>query len=142
MPMQQGPIFYIPLKLTCLFDAYCYEFCNRESYDEFVLPVERELIFKNLLFDLLITARNFKNLFYLSSCSLWQIIPKNTLKRITRHWIRPCLHKSIGVVCQYIFLSESIWHPLSSSMLKNKQILSLIISKLISTFSLWLYILV
>ena len=47
-----------------------------------------------------------------------------------------------GVVSQYILRFGSLWHPLSSSMLKNKQIFSLIISKLISAFSLWLYNLV
>ena len=52
--MQQGPRFYILLESTCLFDAPCYEFRDRESYDGFFLPVERELIVKNLLFDLLI----------------------------------------------------------------------------------------
>ena len=54
--MQQGPRFYILLESTCLFDAHCYEFRHRESYDGFFLPVERELIVKNLLFDLLIMA--------------------------------------------------------------------------------------
>ena len=52
--MQQGPRFYILLESTCLFDAHCYEFRDREPYDGFFLPVEREFIVKNLLFDLLI----------------------------------------------------------------------------------------
>ena len=44
VPLQQGPSFFIPLEsIFCLFIAYCYEFRNRESYDGFVLPVEREL---------------------------------------------------------------------------------------------------
>ena len=43
MSLQQGPRSYIPLELTCLFVAFCYEFWNRDSYDGFVLPVEREL---------------------------------------------------------------------------------------------------
>ena len=35
--LQQVPRFYIPLKSTCcLFFAYYREFCNRESYDEFI----------------------------------------------------------------------------------------------------------
>ena len=55
----------------CLFISYCHEFLNRESYDGFVVPVERELE-KNLLFDFLITGRCFENLSCLSSCSLSQ----------------------------------------------------------------------
>ena len=34
----------------CLFISYCHEFLNRESYDGFVVPVERDLE-KNFLFD-------------------------------------------------------------------------------------------
>ena len=38
-----GIRFYIPLESTCcLLVAYCHEFLNRESYDGFVVPVERE----------------------------------------------------------------------------------------------------
>ena len=43
MPLQEGPKFYIPLELICLFVAYCHEFHKKESYDGLVLPVEREL---------------------------------------------------------------------------------------------------
>ena len=44
MPLQQGPGFYVPPESTCcLYFAYCNELCNRESYDGFVLLVEREL---------------------------------------------------------------------------------------------------
>ena len=67
-------------------------------------------------------------------------IPKNTLERITRHWSH--LVSGSRVIFQYILRSRSLWHPLISSMLKNKQIFSLAISKLISVFSLWLYNLV
>ena len=137
MPMQQGFRFYILLESTCLIDAHCYEFRDRESYDGFILPVERELIVKNLLFDLLIMARSFKNLFYLSSCSL----PQRRFHRIRSSVLRAIesdlsCTKVSGVVSQYILRFGSLWHPLSSSMLKNKQIFSLIISKLISAFSL------
>ena len=46
MPLQQEIRFYIPLELTCcLFVAYCHEFLNMESYDGFVLTVERDLLF-------------------------------------------------------------------------------------------------
>ena len=66
-----------------------------ENYkmDLFYLSKEN---FKNLLFDSLIMGRSFNNLSYLSSWLLSQMeIPKNMLKRIVRHWIRPCLSKSI-----------------------------------------------
>ena len=43
MSLQQEPRSYVPLESTCLFFAFCYEFWNRELYDGFVLPVEREL---------------------------------------------------------------------------------------------------
>ena len=142
-PMQQGPRFYIPRESTCLSDAYCYEFRDRESYDRFALPLERELIVKNLLFDSLIIGRSFENLFYLSSRSLSQrrfrIISSNILRGIESDlpWT-----KVSGVVSQYILRSGSLLHPLNSSMVKNKQIFWLIISKLISAFSLCLYNLV
>ena len=137
MPMQQGPRFYIHLEWTCLFDAHCYEFRDRESNDRFVLPAERELIVKNLLFNLLIMARSFKNLLYLSSCSL----PQRRFHRIRSHVLQGtesdlAYTKVSGVVYQYILRFRSLWHPLSSSMLINKQIFSLVISKLISAFCL------
>ena len=65
---------------------------------------------------------------------------KNTLEGLTR----PCLLRSysdlaytkvLGVVSQYILWSGSLWYPLRSSMLKNKRIFSLAISKLIPAFS-------
>ena len=63
--------FDIPLESTCyLFVAYCHEFFNRESYDEFVVSVKKEL--QNLLFDLLIIRRGFENVSDLSSSSLSQ----------------------------------------------------------------------
>ena len=124
MPMQQGPRFYILLESTYLFYAHCYEFCDRESYDGFVLPVETELIVKNLLFDLLIMASSFKNLFYLSSCSL----PQRRFRRIRSNVLRGiepdfACTKVSGVVSQCILRFEILSYPystLSSSMLKNK----------------------
>ena len=104
--------------------------CDRESYDGFVLPVERELIVKNLLFDLLIMARSFKNLFYLLRCSMslrrFQRIHSIVLRGIKSDF---AWTKVSGVVSQYILQSGRLWHPLTSSMLKNKQIFSLIIFK-------------
>ena len=99
---------------------------------------------KNLLFDSLITGRSFQNLSYQSSCSLsqrwrfWRIC-SNVLRNI-----EPDLAytKVSGVFSQYSLQSGSSWHPLSSSMLKNKRIFSLVFSKLMSAFSLWLHNLV
>ena len=113
--MQQGPRFYILLESTCLFDAHCYGFSDKESYDRFVLPVERELIVKNLLFDLLIMARSFKNLSYLSSCSLSQ----RRFRRIRSNVLRGiesdlACTKVLGVVSQYILRFGSLWHPLGN----------------------------
>ena len=44
--------------------------------------------------------------------------------------------KELRVASQYVLQSESLQHPLSSSMLKNKIIFLLVISKLMSVFSL------
>ena len=66
-------------------------------------------------------------------------ILKNKLERLTR----PCLlrpysdlayTKVLEVASQYILLSGSLWYPLRSSMIKNKRIFSLEISKLILAF--------
>ena len=94
--------------------------------------------FKNLLFDSLITGRNFENLSYLSSCLLsqrWSFrrIRPNVLRGNESHLVYT---KVSGVSSQYILQYRSLWHPLSSSMLKNKRIFSLVISKLMSSFSL------
>ena len=94
--------------------------------------------FKNLLTDLLITGRSFEILSYLSSCSLsqrWRFL--RIRSNIFRN-IEPDLAytKVSGVASQYILWSESLWHPLSSSMLENKRIFSLVISKLLSDFSM------
>ena len=62
---------------------------------------------------------------------------KVALRGITRHWLGTCLRKRIeGCLPQYVLQSESLQHPLSSSMLKNKIIFLLVISKLMSVFSL------
>ena len=44
-----------------------------------------------------------------------------------------------GAVFQYILRPGSLWHLLNGSMLKCKRIFSLVISKLMFAFSLWLY---
>ena len=100
--------------------------------------------FKNRLFPSLITQRSFENFCYLSNCSLlqrWRFrrISSNVLRGIESGFAYTKLY---GVVFQYIIHSGSLWHPRSSSMLKNKQIFSLIISKLMSAFFVWLYNLV
>ena len=120
----------------CLFISYCHEFLNRESYDGFVVPVERELE-KNLLFDFLITGRSLENLSYLSSCSLsqrWRFwrIHSNVLRGIESDLAYTNVS---GVTFQYTLWSGSLWYPVRSSMRKNKQILLLAISKLMPAFS-------
>ena len=107
--MPEGSRFYILLESTCLFDAHCYEFRDRESYGRFALPAEREHIVKNLLFDLLIMARSFKNLSYLSSCSL----PQRRLHRIRSHVLQDIesdlvCTKVSGVIYQYILWFGSL----------------------------------
>ena len=97
MFLQQGPRFYIPLQsICCLFAAYCREFCNREPYDGFVLPVEKE--FQKPPIWLINHGKEFWEfvLFIKLFVVTKMEILKNTLERITtRHWIRPCLNKSI-----------------------------------------------
>ena len=99
---------------------------------------------KSLRFGFLITGRSFKNLSYLSSCSLSQRlrfrrIRSNVLRGIESDLVQT---KASAVASQCILRSRSLCHPLSSSMLKNKRIFSLVISKLMHAFSLWLYNLV
>ena len=120
----------------CLFISYCHEFLNRESYDGFVVPVERELE-KNLLFDFLITGRSFENLSYLSSCSLsqrWRFwrIHSNVLRGIESDL---AYTKVSGFTFQYTLWSGSLWYLVRSSMRKNKQILLLAIWKLMPALS-------
>ena len=43
--------------------------------------------------------------------------------------------KVLGVTSQYILKSGSLWYPLRSSMLENKRIFSLVISKVMPDFS-------
>ena len=100
--------------------------------------------FKKSPIDSLITGRSIENLSYLSSCLLSQ---RWRLRRIRSNVLRGresdlACTKVSGVVSQHISRSGSFWDPLSSSMFKNKRIFLLVISKLTSTFSLWLYSLV
>ena len=93
--------------------------------------------FKNLLFNLLITGGSLENLSYLSSRSLSQkwrfwIIRSNVLRGIESDL---AYTKVSGAASQYILWFESLRYPVRSSMLKNKRIFSLIISKLMPAFS-------
>ena len=93
--------------------------------------------FKKLLFDLLITGKSSENSFYLSSCSLsqrwtfWRIRP-NVLQGIEEAF---AYTKVSRVVSQYILWSGGLCCPVKNSMLKNKRIFSLVISKLMPAFS-------
>ena len=137
MLLQQGPRFYNSLELACcLFLAQCHtsSVTWNHTMDWFYLLKEN---FKNLLFDSLITRRSFKNLSYLSSCSFsqrWRFrrIRSNVLLGIESNF---AYTEVSGFVSQYILRSGSLQDP-SSSTLKNNQIFSLLISKLMSAFSL------
>ena len=63
---------------------------------------------------------------------------KNTLKVVRGTESDLAYTKLLGGDPQYIWRSGSLWHPLSSSMLKNKRMYLLVISKLMLAFSLWL----
>ena len=78
--------------------------------------------FKNLLSDSLITGRSFENLSYLSTCSLSR---KCRFRRVRSNVLRDiesdlAYIKISGIVSQCILRSGSLWHPLRSSMLKNR----------------------
>ena len=60
---------------------------------------------------------------------------KNTLELLRCIESDLAYTKVSGVISQYILRSGSLWYPVRSSMHKNKQILSLVISKLILAFS-------
>ena len=100
--------------------------------------------FKSLRIGFLITGRSFKNLSYLSSCSLSQ---RRRFRRIRSNVLRGiesdlAQTKASAVASQCILRSGSLCHPLSSRLLKNKRIFSLVISKLTPAFCLGLYNLV
>ena len=115
IPLQQGIRFYIFLESTFLFVAYYQTFLT-VTMDLLYLLKEN---FKNILFDLLITGRSFENLPYLWSCLLsqrwrsWRI-RSNVLRGIESDL---AYTKVSGFAFQYMW-SGSLWHPLSSSMLK------------------------
>ena len=102
--------------------------------------------FKNLLFESLITGKNFKNLSSLSSFSLsqrWRLrCPENRDVQIIRLNVLQGIESNLAytkvleVVSQHILRSRTLWHPLSSGMFKNEQIFSSVILKLMSAFSL------
>ena len=67
-------------------------------------------------------------------------ISKNTLLRGIESDV--ACAKLLEVVSYYILRSGSLWRPLNSRIPKNKWNVSLVIPKLVSVFSLWLYNLV
>ena len=144
MTLQQEPRFYIPLESTCcLFFVYSHELHSRESYDMDLFYHLKEN-FKNFLFDSIIMGKSFENLSYLSSCLLSQRWKFRGIRSKALRGIESDLaYKRLsGAVSQFILWSGSLWHPLSITMLTNKRIFSLVTSKLMSAFSIWLYDLV
>ena len=118
--------FYIPLESTSL-PTTMSSLTGNHMMVLFYLLKEN---FKNLLFNLLITGKSFENLSYLSSCSLSQ---RKRFWRIRSNVLRgtesDLAYTNIsGAAFQYISWSRS-------SMLKNKRISSLVISKLMPVFS-------
>ena len=92
---------------------------------------------KNLLFNLLTTGRSFEK------CLIYQVV-RNHKDHDSGEYIRTyyealnqtfLTQKRRGTASQYILWSRRLCYPVRSSMLKNKGIFSLVISKLISAFS-------
>ena len=84
MLLQQ--VFYVPLESTCcIFFAYCHEFCNRKSCNEFVLPLERELLKSPVC--LINHGKELQELvLFIKLLVFTKInIPKSTLESITKH---------------------------------------------------------
>ena len=134
MSLQQRPRFYVPLEFTWyLFVAYYLKFRDREPCS----TCWKRILTHNHAQK----HREFVLIIVLSfCCHKDEDSDKNRLKRIKRHWIRPCYTKvSGGTFSQYVLWSGSIRHPLCSSMLKNKRFFSLVISKLMLAFSPLLY---
>ena len=122
-----GPVYSLPTAMSSVAGNY--------TMDSFYLLKEN---FKNLLFDCLITGKNCENLSYLSSYLLserwsFQRIHLNVLRDIESDL---AYTKVSGVICQFILRSGSLWPPLSISVHKIKRLFSLVISKLMSAFSL------
>ena len=90
------------------------------------------------------TGSSFNNLSYLSRCSLLQSWRFRRIRSKVIRGIESDLiyTKLLGAVSRYNLRSGSLRHPLSSSILKNMRIFSLVISKLMPVFSLLLYSLV
>ena len=111
MVLQQEPTFYIRLEsISCLFVTCYHEFCNRKLYDRIILPIERDL--KKSPISLTNHGRELSEFILFIKLFVFTKIdvPKNTFERVARHWIRPCLHKSIGDVLPIHF---TVWKPIA-----------------------------
>ena len=107
MVLQQEPTFSIRLEsIRCLFVTCYHEFRNRKLYDRIILPIQRDL--KKSPISLTNHGRELSELILFSKLFVFTKIdvPKNTSKRVPRHWIRPCLHKRIGDVLPIHF---TVW---------------------------------
>ena len=134
MTLEQEIRFYIPLELTRL-TAMSSLIGNHTMNLSYLLKEN----FKNLLLDLLITRRSFENFSYqVVRCRRDEDSEEyaGTYYEALNQTLLTQKHKSIGVASQYILRSGSSWHRLNSSMLKNRRSFSLVISKLMSAFSL------
>ena len=123
MPLQQGPIYpswidLLPTAMSSVAENY--------TMDLFYLLKENFKNHGNEIWEFAL----FIKLFFATKMeiSIKYAFSLNQTLFTQKYW---------GVASQYILRSGSLWHPLSSNMLKNKRIFSLVISKLMSAFSLY-----
>ena len=92
--------------------------------------------FKKLLSDILITGMSFENLSYLSSCLYHKDKYSEEYTRTYYEALnQTLLHKSIGGRLPIHFKVWKLMVPVRCSMLKNKRIFSLVISRSMPDFS-------
>ena len=123
-----GIRFYNPLELTCcLFFAYCHEFINS------MVPYTWTELQKSTVW-LINYWKELRE--FVLFIKLFVITKMNILKNLLRGIESDLAYtKASGVASQYILWSRSLWHPVRSSMRKNKRHFSLVILKLMSAFS-------
>ena len=140
MPLQ-GPEFYISLESgSCSFVAYYHEFRNRELQIRRCICCARwKRILKTLIWPInprteLPKSALFTKLFVATNIE----ILRNTLSNVSRdiESDNVCT-KVLGSVSKCILRSGGSWHPISSSMPKNKRNVSLVISELAPAFCLF-----
>ena len=133
MPLQQETryIFFVNRLVVYSFPTAVNSLTGDHTINFFYLL---KMNFRNLLFDSFNHETYFREfdlfikLFVVKSLRFQRINCKSDLAYI----------KALGINCQYILWSGSLWHPLNSSIARTKEIVLLITSKLMPAFSLWL----